>query len=158
MIDDWLSFHSAVQEIERAKDIGRGKAQAMLRQLCASGEIRSQKQPHSNGEEQGPWERIEPSEWRNREIDLMTDADGCQYFVDVSEIDFRGWLGQPARQRPAAKRDIARQAINAIWPNGISETVSNKQIETQVSNWLKQQHGRSDIGRDTVLRAAGRKP
>src|SRR6266567_4734402 len=95
--EDRLSSHFAVQEIERKLSVSRGKAQATLRKLCAGGEVRSWKQPHTNGQEQGPSERIEPSEWRHREIDLMTDDDGCQYFVDVSVVDLEGQLRTPER-------------------------------------------------------------
>jgi hypothetical protein len=83
-----LSFYFAVEEIERRRGISRGAAQRTLREWCASGDIRSWKQPYSlvRGEpqEEGPWERIEPSEWKTREVDLTTDADGCNYFVQVS--------------------------------------------------------------------------
>jgi hypothetical protein len=160
--EEWLSFHSAAQEIERIKGVSRGKAQSMLRQACASGEVRSVKEPyvivHQEAEKQAPPQRIEPSEWREHEIDLMTDSDGCRYFVDVSEADFRFLLGkpEPETQSPARKRDIARNAADAIFGNAISPSVSNPQIEKQVGELLKQQ-GRSDISSDTILRAAGRK-
>jgi hypothetical protein len=141
---EWLSFHSAAQEIERIKGVSRGKAQSILRQLCATGEVRSVKEPYSivNNEPQGegPPERIEPSEWRNRDIDLMTDSDGCRYLVDVSEADLRHWLGkpEPKRQSPARKRDIALEAINATFGNTILPNIPNSQIEKQAGEWLKQ--------------------
>jgi hypothetical protein len=102
--DDWLNFHFAAKEIKAKLGVSLGKAQAMLRQLCASpGEVRCRKQPYilvnqgTVNEEpagQGPPELIEPSEWREHEIDLMTDDLGCWYFVDVRESDFRYWLNQ----------------------------------------------------------------
>jgi hypothetical protein len=81
---EWLSFYSAAQEIERIKGVSPGKAQSMLRQACASGEVRSVKEPyvtvHQEAEGQGPPQRIEPSEWREHEIDLMTDM--CRRAAD----------------------------------------------------------------------------
>jgi hypothetical protein len=111
---EWLSFYSAAQEIERIKGVSPGKAQSMLRQACASGEVRSVKEPyvtvHQEAEGQGPPQRIEPSEWREHEIDLMTDSDGCRYFVDVSEADLRYWLGQQkAKPREAREAREARE-------------------------------------------------
>lgn len=92
----WLPFYEAAKEIEHKLEVSAGKAQSILRQLCASGEARSQKEPYvivgHEPEWQGPPERIEPSEWCHHEIDLMTDDNGCRYLVDVDEADFRYWL------------------------------------------------------------------
>jgi hypothetical protein len=113
---EWLAFFFAVQEIERSKSVSRGKAQSMLRQACASGEVQSQKQPyiivHHQMELQGPPEQIEPSEWRNREIDFMTDEHGCEYTVDVDEADFRYWLGQ--QKAKLGKQPTKRIKIKAF--------------------------------------------
>jgi hypothetical protein len=89
--DDRLPFLFAAQEIERRLGLSPGAAEAKLRELCASGVVKSWKEPYSMvGREpqgEGPPERIEPSEWKSRELDLVTDADGCSYWVDVSKID-----------------------------------------------------------------------
>ena len=45
--EDQTSFYSAAQEIERRFGLSPGAAQAKLRELCASGEVRSVKQPYS---------------------------------------------------------------------------------------------------------------
>jgi hypothetical protein len=97
VIDEpWLSFYFAAQEIEERLGLSRGAAQAKLREACATGEVRSLKQPYVmiifQPVMKGPRERIKPSEWRLDEIDLMIDADGYAYFVDVSERDFLFWL------------------------------------------------------------------
>ena len=98
MDEPWLSFYLAAQEIEEQLGLSRGAAQAQLREVCATGEVRSQKQPYTmvsfQPVKEGPCERIKPSEWRLDEIDLMIDAAGCAYFVDVSERDFLFWLKQ----------------------------------------------------------------
>jgi hypothetical protein len=161
--EPWLSFYTATQEIERRLGMSRGVAQKTLRELCSSGAIRSQKQPYttvnSAPQGEGPWERIEPSEWRDREIDLMTDADGCRYLVDVSENDFRQWLDQedaPERQSGPRKRGLAKQAVDALWPKGVPPHLSNKEVEQEVADHMKIK-GLTPPSNDTILRAAGRK-
>jgi len=101
----WLYFHEAVNEIKRQLRVSRGEAEVMLRQRCASGKVKSQKEPYSivNGRWQGeaPPELIEPHEWYDHEIDMMTASDGCKYFVRVSKEDF--WHQFPPRhaEKPA---------------------------------------------------------
>jgi hypothetical protein len=166
-MDDQQSFFFAVQEIKTALGISSGAAQARLRELCKSGEVQSWKQPYSmrwnepHGE--GPSERIQPSEWREREIDLMTDSDGCKYFVDVSKTDLLAWLSsnkkavgkkaKPASKRP---RDVVKQAISELWSNGIPDTLADRELVKQLGKWLEQ-HNAGDISRETILRAAGRR-
>src|SRR5947209_8060317 len=105
MSEPLISFHDAVTKITRELGISYGKAQSMLRQACAVGEIRSHKEPYSivdnEPQGEGPPERIEPSEWRVSEIDMMTDADGCNYFVHVDRADFQHWLDS---QKPPTKQ------------------------------------------------------
>jgi hypothetical protein len=102
---EWLYFHEAVNEIKHQLRVSPGEAQVKLRQLCASGKIRSQKEPYSiiNGrwQDEGPPEGIEPSEWRDHEIDMMTDSDGCKYFVRVSKEDFWHQFPPSKEQTPA---------------------------------------------------------
>jgi hypothetical protein len=161
-MDDQLAFLLGAQQIERL-GMTPGAAQAKLRELCASGEVRSWGEPYSmlNGEPQGegPSKRIEPSEWRQREIDLMTDSDGCRYFVNVSRPDLLGWLRKNKKAKstkPTGKRprDVAKQAVKELWPNGIPDTLTNRSLVKQVGDWLKQ-HSVRDISRETILRAAG---
>jgi len=101
--DRLLPFQYAAQEIERRLGLTPGAAQSKLREFCAGGIVRSWKQPYSEAwnkiELEGPQERIVPVEWRQTEIDLVTDADGCSYFVDVSVIDLEGQLG-PIEDNP----------------------------------------------------------
>ena len=95
-MDDRLAFLFAAQEIARTLGMTPGAAQAKLRELCKSGEVRAWQEPYSmvGGEPhgEGPPQLIEPSEWRQHEIDVMTDSDGCKYFVNVSKVDLGGWL------------------------------------------------------------------
>jgi hypothetical protein len=120
----WLSFYEATREIEGKLGVSPGKAQSMLRQACASGEVRSQKEPYvivgHEPQGQAPSQRIEPSEWRERELDLTTDQTGCRYFVDVDEADFRYWLNQQKannqpKRRATPKRNLADLAVETLW-------------------------------------------
>jgi hypothetical protein len=116
----WLSFYEAVKEIEIKFHVSPGKAQSFLRQICATGEVRSQKQPyvivHQEAEGQAPPQRIEPSEWRQREIDLMTDEDGCKYFVDVDKADFRYWLNQQGGKPKQGKQPLVVKYLAEMFP------------------------------------------
>lgn len=169
--DDWLNFHYAVLEIKAKLGVSIGKAQSILRQLCGSGEVQSQKQPYTTTvldefQGEGPPQKIEPCEWRDHEIDLMTDNDGCRYIVDVCKSDFGYWLYQqkPAKPKTKAtpKLDLAKLAIQALWPNGIPKELMHKQIEAPMADWItvhckRNNLPRPNISRDTLLRAAGRK-
>jgi len=166
----WLSFHFAANEIEQRLGVSGGMAMRMLRDACVSGDVRSQRQPFNpaTGIDEGPPEPIKPSDWTNTQLDLECDADGCRYFVDVDEDDFRYWLdkqGSPQKLkivRPSRKRALARQAIGQIWPSDIPKDVPNPQILNEVGAWLdnywkREKLQKLDISSDTILRAAGRK-
>jgi hypothetical protein len=124
--DDWLDFHSAVHEIELRLRMSPGAAQAKLRELCAIGAVRSQKEPHSfvagQPQGEGPPVRIEPSEWRQREIDLMTDSDGCKYWVDVSKTDLEHWLDQqPTQPTAGGKQSRIIRLLAEMFPTGVPD-------------------------------------
>ena len=169
-MDDQLAFLFGAQRIERSLGMTPGAAETKLRELCASGEVRSWREPYSmlKGEPQGegPSEIIELSEWRQRAIDRMTDSDGCKYFVSVSKIDLLGWLKKQSRKAAPShkreKRDLAKQAISDLWPNGIPKHIPSNQIAKEVGDWIKayckrENISKLDISPDTILRAAGRK-
>lgn len=114
--DDRINFSFAVQEIGHRLGLSPGAAQAELRELCANGVVRSWKRPYSivegEAEDMGPLERVLPSEWKSREVDLGTDVDGYKNFVDVSkadleqqidlkqQIDLEQQIGQGQEQSP----------------------------------------------------------
>jgi len=163
--DDWLDFLEAASNIERSLRISPGAAQSKLREICASGVVRSRKEPYSfvarQPQGEGPPVHIEPSEWRQREIDVMTDRDGCKYWVDVSKIDLEHSLNRAVKsdvqkKRGSRKLDLAKRAIKHLWPDGVPDDLLNKQIQKEVSAYLKQ-HGSPNISRETILRAAGKK-
>ena len=68
---------------------------------------------------EGPPVRIEPSEWRQREIDLMTDSDGCKYWVDVSKIDLEHWLNQQTRSTAGGKQSRLVRLLAEMFPAGV---------------------------------------
>ena len=178
--DATISFSFANDLVARRLGLSRGAAQAKLRELCASGVVRSWKEPYSNSTDnflktgewiqvEGPEERIEPSEWRSHEIDLRTDAHGCRYFVAVSKDDLAHWLDRqegPDQQEPKKRaqwlREHAKRAVNALWPKGPPANLNNAQIVNEVGSWLDrdckdQNVSKLNISPDTILRAAGRK-
>jgi hypothetical protein len=171
MREPCVHFLSAAEEIHKQLGLSRGAAQKRLREVCASGEIRAWKEPYSltvRGEPQGegPPEFVNAAEWRATEVDQATDEDGCHYWVRLSEEDFKYWFSQ--RKTPRAKPlprklALAKEAISDLWPDGIPETITNKEIEKQVGEWIaedckrKSMRRQPEISRDTILRAAGRK-
>ena len=161
----WLNFYFAANEIEQRLGVSGGMAMRMLREACASGDVRSQRQPcnPATGIDEGPPEPVKPSDWTQHQVDLECDADGCGYFVDVDEDDFRYWLNgatknnaQKVTNRGSPKRRLAEQAIKKLWPGGIPSNLLNKEIEKAVGDWLKQQ-GLAQVSHETILRAAGKK-
>jgi hypothetical protein len=108
---DEIAFLFAVREIERRLGLPPGAAESKLREWCASGDVRSWSRPYSwvNGrpQEEGDRERVEPSAWRSREIDLMIDSNGCEYFVEVSSVDLEHQLHRLAAQPANSRRDVA---------------------------------------------------
>ena len=160
------SLSIPLRQIKRSLRMSPGGAQAKLRELCASGSVRSQKEPYSfvsrQPEGEGPPVVIEPSEWRQREIDLMTDSDDCKYWVGVSKTDLEHWLNSATKSNTqrvtnrSPKRRLAEQAINKLWSGSVPSNVLNKEIQKAVGDWLKQR-GLAQVSRETILRAAGRK-
>jgi hypothetical protein len=166
----WLTFYNAALETEKRFGVSQAESRKRLRLACADQEINSMKAPldEANRLPIEFWTRIASREWREREVDYDgPDADGCAIEVMIWEADFRPWLnGQQASQsvthRPSRKQDLAKLAIKELWPDGIGEVVTSKQIEKQVGDWLanycKQENLLPmEISRDTILRAAARK-
>jgi hypothetical protein len=134
--DDWLPFQFAVDKIKAALGVSRGKAQSILRQVCSTGEIRSQKQPYSivNREWhwEGPPELIAPHEWLDHEIDLVPDSDGCDYHVSVETSDFRYWL-KDRRKRPSGGKQARIHAqLDKMFPDGVPDDYPRKGLKNDL--------------------------
>jgi hypothetical protein len=113
-MSEWIGFYFGEQLIVKRLGLSRGAAQAKLRELCAAGLVRSRKQPYSQSPDnffepqiEGEWEPIQPCEWWSHQIDMMTDGDGCRYFVEVSDSDLSHWLDQQVPKEPKDKREEA---------------------------------------------------
>jgi hypothetical protein len=114
----WLNFYIAAEEVLQRLGVSGGVAQKMLREACAHGDIRSQREPYDpvTNEGQGPPEFVKPSEWAKDQVDLLTDDDGCINLVDVDEDDFRHWLDQqkPSPQKPPPKSKSKRGKVPVV--------------------------------------------
>jgi len=164
--DDWVYFYTAAHEIEGRKGVSRTVARKQLRQACADELITTMRAPSDDGSLLPIefWQRVSPQEWREHRPEpdyYRPDADGCETEIMIYEADFRSWLDGPSKSRAqisraSRKRDLAKQAVEHIWSNGIPAEILNKQIVKQVADYLKRQ-GISDISSDTILRAAGKK-
>ena len=74
----------------------------------------------STGIDEAPPEPIKPSDWTQREVDLECDADGCKYFVDVDENDFRYWLNQQLTHPTAGgKQSRLVRLLAEMFPAGV---------------------------------------
>jgi len=67
-----------------------------------------------------------------------------------------------AKARTSRKLGLARTAVKHLWPQEPPEELTNPQIEKQVDEWItgyckKNNQPKPEIGRDTILRAAGRR-
>jgi hypothetical protein len=199
--EQWCNFYVMADEIRRCESVSRGVAERTLRELCATGDVRSIKFNGDDAMEEYPSdvELIRPSEWVKDQVDL---AVGEEIWVYVSEADAEYWLDKqaqvagrppmkhkftiqeykeyleekalkqtaqepssapiPATGRTSRKQALARTAIKHLWPQGPPQELTNPQIEKQVDQWIsvhchKNNIPKPDIGRDTILRAAGRR-
>lgn len=124
----WLSFVVAAEIVERELGLSWGAAQKALMDACRADKLRYQNRPSG-----GP---------------------------DVFDVDLHAWLRLETTppKRSARKQALAKEAISAIWPEGLPATVGNGVLEQQVGEWITKHHGKHQVPeRSTILRAAGRK-
>jgi hypothetical protein len=165
-----IRFWEAVDEIKSRRGVSDGKAQSMLRQACASGEIRSEKEPYSvrglQTRSEGPPEPIEPSEWRKHEIDVMTTLDGCRYWVKVDKADFEFWLNtlefwldapaKPKRNKAPSQSALASEAVRAIWQE-LPDHVHGSEMHRRGSEWIAKHHPEATLPSLSVYARLARK-
>jgi hypothetical protein len=181
--EGWGNFSWVTSEIAERESLSLGVAERTLRELCATGDVRSIRYYAMPDEEREP-ETIRPSEWVKDQVDLVADiwtwifvsADDVQYWLDdlakaagrpVKKLSLRDEPTEPtsptsATARTARKVGLARTAIRDLWPELVPEALTNPQIEKQVDDWItayckKNNQPKPEIGRDTILRAAGRR-
>jgi hypothetical protein len=163
---DWPFFVWAAEWIRDDLGLSLGAAQVRLRHLCASGEVRSMKYDRMlvdyltgdgvDDQDEQP-QIIKPSEWLTEQIDL---AEPWNIAVCVSQEDLRHWLKAQTKTPPVQgsprPRDLAKQAVDALWPNGVPKSLVNKDIERAVADHMKA-NGLGAPSKETILRAAGKK-
>jgi hypothetical protein len=169
--EQWISFQQAVKIVRVRLNASIGRAEAVVRAARASGEVRSR-----------------PN--RDADVVLLTADDGIvgmslrpgakhrmEEFTTVvplsSRSDLLDWLDRQGPQpkpkpaetkRPQDKRQRARLAIKARWPNGAPDRTAlpNKLFCAEVNKQLKADCEKlgiahTDADSTTILRAAGRR-
>jgi hypothetical protein len=118
----WEVFVFAAQRITAKLGVSDGVSHRMLREQCASGDVRAILVAYQDGRNQ-PIRRIKPSEWRTTEPDIEDDdlhnEEGS--WVEVSLDDLEYWLDQQkpeAEPKPKDRRDeaIAKRLKEGIVP------------------------------------------
>ena len=138
-ITDWIPFTAASWKIGQRLSYSAGLADATLRGLCVSGEVRSVRFKYDDGiqlRSGGPALRkvvetlpIRPSEWRQDEVDFERDKGLAP--VRVSEMDLDHWLSRQdpvqksvvkAKQKPALGK-VPRIVghLRKMFPNGVPD-------------------------------------
>src|SRR5215472_5254984 len=103
-----VDFDRAAHELADKLAIPPSAAQAQLRKLCASGEIRAIGTDNPSEEKPTP---IPPSEWRE---DDLPKPD-----VSVSNIDFYNWLSrQPTQPSAGGKQSRLVRLLAEMFPAG----------------------------------------
>jgi hypothetical protein len=122
----WFSFRLAAETVERRLGVNSGMAQKLLLEAIESGVIRSQR---DESEEEHP---LGPSVW---------------------SADFEDWIEMKQKPKQASpQQDLAREAINAIWPDGNMPKIT--EMVKPIADWVPEHHkGRSPPSRDSVRRA-----
>jgi hypothetical protein len=153
--EEWVHFEDAADAYANFVEVSTGVAQRLLREQCASGNIRS---IHYSGDPKG-YERpipvlIKPSEWiENPYIDFQADHVVSGYnedpddedhyptgpftYIDVSEDDVVYWIiaAKPKLSLPPSTRQGKVPRIKALlaklYPNGVPDPAFANRKELQ---------------------------
>jgi len=110
----WVYFHWAASQIGDKLAISPGPAQAQLRKLCASGEIRA----IASVDDEEP-EPIPPSRWSDKDITALW---GHDYVVAISGNDLRNWLNQqPTQSTAGGKQSRLIRLLAEMFPTGVPD-------------------------------------
>jgi hypothetical protein len=123
MDSEWFFFHTAANVIAERLGVSGGVAEKMLRELCASGDIRSKQAV--NTDDRG-WrdEILKPSEWSKDQMDIEwlrrddvlaeklseEDPEDGPIGVLVNGDDFRYWLNKQSVLEVNCSFTISRTA------------------------------------------------
>jgi hypothetical protein len=165
-LENWISLPQAVAIVKGAIGVSQGPAQQKLIAICESGDVRARWSDHYLKTRPA----IHKRDWIGADIDWanfrVVKADGAGMAgVEFSEDDLNGWaaknvavnLPNTERQRPVPKRAAAKEAVDAIYPNGVPSEVHNGPLCSAVVGWLKTNRPLMvDMDNKTILRAAGR--
>ena len=81
--DKWFNFYWIADVIVEREGVSRGVAERTLRELCATGDVRSIRCDAISSEPEEP-EIIRPSEWVKDQVDLADD--GLATFVSAGDV------------------------------------------------------------------------
>lgn len=113
--EEWVYFHWAADIIGDTLAIPPGPAQAQLRKLCASGEVRAIISDKDYMEQPEP---IPASRWREVDVDLTAPYGWID--VAVSRADFDYWLSkQPAQPTAGGKQSRVVRLLVEMFPTGV---------------------------------------
>ena len=109
--EEWVEFHWAANEIGNKLAIPPRDAQAQLRKLCASSEIRALTFVEDDQEHLPEW--ISPSHWHDENIAASSD-------VAVSRNDLCNWLShQSAAPTAGGKQSRLVRLLAEMFPGGV---------------------------------------
>ena len=109
---EWVYFHWAANEIGDKLAISPGSAQARLRELCASGEIRAISSDEIDFLDEP--EPIPPSRWRDEDI-----AASWRLLIAVSRNDLRNWLSHQSTSAAGGKQSRITRLLAEMYPRGV---------------------------------------
>jgi hypothetical protein len=163
MSSEWITFSEAAEIIRVRLAYTAGRAEAVMRQAKASGEIRESVPPPLLVADDGlmGWNKSGVS--RRYSADDLLDWLARQSTPIQDQPPSEPQLEQP-KARTQAKRDRVRMAVEALWPAGVpaAAVLANSRLCKTVGDWLKADCKKQGlpvtiISDDTILRAVDRK-
>ena len=159
--EGWITFYMAAHLL-REQGMGWAEGCKLLRAACRDEDITTMSAPNDEGVLPIEfWQRIAPSEWRQRDVDYDgPDADGCKMVVMLKEDDFNRWQSKLAvpTERPEARRPVRKSqqlelVKRALADLKLPDGVSNPEAEQRVTEWCNRQGISRVPGRSTIIRA-----
>jgi hypothetical protein len=152
MPEQWISFSEAAQLVRVHIRSSIGRAEAIVRTALSSGEVRSGYDGALLLADDGL-------------MDMRPDRFSKDDLLDWLDRHLSATPSQPTgRNRAQDIRDRAKEAIDALWPQGPPSRadLSSKTLCDQVRYWVATECRKRGLhpmkpSDDTILRAAGRK-
>jgi hypothetical protein len=178
MSDEWLGDFGAIPLIRDARSVSEAVAVKLLIEACAESLVRARQR--ACWEEKDFGVAIPAFVWRDAHFadgvlfeagtEMYTHPGedggygyGMNGVIEFSAEDLSYWLNvAPAqrKQRSAPKGERIREAINALFRNGIppQKDLPNSELIRRVRCDLKEHNYNVSFHDDLILREAGRKP